>query len=355
MLMMKRRAARPLSVSIVWLVILLLAACATPSARRASAQAQETSAQDSTKNLERAIARLAGLSGGTLGVTAVHVETGRRVSFNGTERFPMASVYKFPIALRLLQRVERGEVKLDDTVKLGETDFRVGHSPIAEMANNTPVTFTVGRLLELMLGESDNTASDAMLRLAGGPAAVTARLRELGVNDIDVSRPEGQLIMDHRGVREYPPEGQWTLAMFERLNRNISDAEREAAARRYAADPRDTSTPDAMVALLIKLHRREVLTPPNVERVLSIMTETTTGPARLKGLLPAGTVVAHKTGSMGGTTNDVGLITLPAGAGHVAIAVFVKASAKEQPERERAIAEVARTIYDYFVAHPDAK
>jgi beta-lactamase class A len=353
--MMKRRAARPLSVSIVWLVILLLATCATQSARRTSAQAQETSAQVSMKKLERAIARLAQLSGGTLGVTAVHIETGRRVSVNGGERFPMASVYKFPIALRLLQRVERGEVSLDDTVKLGETDFRVGHSPIAEMANNTPVTFTAGRLLELMLGESDNTASDAMLRLAGGPAAVTARLRELGINDINVSRPEGQLIMDHRGVREYPPEGQWTLSMFERLNQNISDAEREAAARRYAADPRDTSTPDAMVALLIKLHRREVLTPPNVERVLRIMTETTTGPARLKGLLPAGTVVAHKTGSMGGTTNDVGLITLPDGAGHVAIAVFVKASTKEQPERERAIAEIARTIYDYFVTHPDVK
>jgi len=354
---MKRRAALPLSVSLVWLVVLTLAAQATPPARPASARTQEEKAapQDSLKNLERAIARLAGLSGGTLGVTAVHVETGRRVSFNGGERFPMASVYKFPIALRLLQRVERGELNLDDAIKLGEFDFRVGHSPIAEMANNTPVTFTTGRLLELMLGESDNTASDAMLRLAGGPAAVTARLRELGVREIDINRPEGQLIMDHRGVREYPPESQWTLAMFERLSRNITDAEREAAARRFAQNPRDTSSPDAMAALLVRLHRREVLTPANVERVLRIMTGTPTGPARLKGLLPAGTVVAHKTGSMGGTTNDVGLITLPDGAGHVAIAVFVKASAKEQPDRERAIAEISRTVYDYFVTHPDAK
>jgi beta-lactamase class A len=312
-------------------------------------------AQD-TKNLERAVARLALASGGTLGVTAIHVETGRRVSLNGAERFPMASVYKFPIALRVLQRVERGEVRLDDTLRLGEFDFRIGYSPIAEMANNTPVTFTVGRLLELMLGESDNTASDAMLRLAGGPAAVTARLRELGIQGIDVNRPEGQLIMEHRGVREYPPESQWTLAMFERLSRNISQAEREAAWRRYVDDPRDTSSPDAMADLLVKLHRREVLTAaPNVERVLRIMTETPSGPARLKGLLPAGTVVAHKTGSMGGTTNDVGLVTLPDGAGHLAIAVFVKGSPKEQPERERAIAEIARTIYDYFVTRPETK
>ncbi|HYG81921.1 MAG TPA: serine hydrolase, partial [Pyrinomonadaceae bacterium] len=189
--------------------------------------------------------------------------------------------------------------------------------------------------------------------LAGGPAAVTARLRELGIGEIDINRPEGQLIMDHRGVREYPPESQWTLAMFERLSRNITDAERAAAARRFAQDPRDTSSPDAMAGLLVKLHRREVLAEAaNVERVLRIMRGTPTGPARLKGLLPAGTAVAHKTGTAGGTTNDVGLITLPDGAGHVAIAVFVKASAKEQPERERAIAEIARTIYDYFVFLP---
>ena len=354
--MMKRCAAISLTVSYVWLAVLLLAARAGAPARRARAQGQLSPPQASVKNLERAVARLAQLSGGTLGVSAIHIETGRRVSFNGAERFPMASVYKFPIALRLLQRVERGEIRLDDSVRLGEFDFRVGHSPIAEMANNTPVTFTVGRLLELMLGESDNTASDALLRLAGGPAAVTARLRELGIKEIDVNRPEGQLIMDHRGVREYPPESQWTLAMFERLNRNISQAEREAAARRYAEDPRDTSSPDAMAELLVKLHRREVLSEaPNVERVLRIMTETPTGPARLKGLLPAGTTVAHKTGSMGGTTNDVGLITLPDGAGHLAIAVFVKGSPKEQPERERAIAEIARTVYDYFASHPEAK
>ncbi len=357
MLMMKKRAALSLLASLLWLAVLLAAQTTqpTPRASAQAASAQESPSPDPTRNLERAVARLASLSGGTLGVSAIHIETGRRVSFNGGERFPMASVYKFPIALRLLQRVERGELSLDDTIKLGEFDFRIGHSPIAEMANNTPVTFTVGRLLELMLGESDNTASDALLRLAGGPAAVTARLRELGIKEIDINRPEGQLIMDHRGVREYPPEGQWTLAMFERLNRNITDAERSAAARRYASDPRDTSSPDAMVALLVRLHRREVLTPANVERVLRIMTETPTGPARLKGLLPAGTIVAHKTGSMGGTTNDVGLITLPDGAGHLAIAVFVKASPKEQPERERAIAEIARTIYDYFVSHTDAK
>lgn len=301
-----------------------------------------------TPPLERAIKRLAESSGGIVGVSAIHIESGRRVSVNGSLRFPMASVYKLPIALRVLQRVDRGELRLNAPVTLSTHDFRPGHSPIVEFANNKPVTLPLERLLELMLGESDNSASDALLRLAGGPAAVTNRMQALGIMGINVSRPEGQLILNHRGVRELPPESEWTMALLDSLSAKITQAEREAAAA-YADDPRDTSTPDAMADLLVRIHRRDVLEPASMERLLQITTATQTGPARLKGLLPIGTVVAHKTGTMGGTTNDVGIVTLPDDTGHLAIAVFVKASTKDVPERERAIAEIARTVYDFFV------
>ena len=69
--------------------------------------------------------------------------------------------------------------------------------------------------------------------------------------------------------------------------------------------------------------------------------------------MPRGTEVAHKTGSIGGTANDVGIMTLPDNAGHVAIAVFVKAATKEMVDRERAIAEAARAVHDFFLFHPD--
>jgi beta-lactamase class A len=279
----------------------------------------------------------------------MRIETGRRVSLNGEMRFPMASVYKLPIALQLLRKVDRGELRLSDPITLSENGFRPGHSPIREFANNKPVTLTVERLLELMLGESDNSASDALLRLAGGPAAVTERMRALGVAGIDVSRPEGQLILNHRGVRELPPESEWTMTLLDSLSAKVTPAERAQATATYANDPRDTSTPDAMADLLARIHRRDALEPASMERLLQIMIATPTGPARLKGLLPIGTVVAHKTGTMGGTTNDVGIVTLPDGAGHLAIAIFIKSSIKEVPERERAIAEIARTVYDYFV------
>ena len=299
--------------------------------------------------LERAIKRLAESSGGIVGVTAVHIETGRRVALNGELRFPMASVYKLPIALQLLHKIDRGELRLSDQVTLSEHDFRPGHSPIVEFANNKPLTLTVERLLELMLGESDNSASDKLLGLAGGAAAVTARMRALDIAGIDISRPEGRLALDFWGVREPPPESEWTLALFESMSEKGTPATREAAAIAYTNDPRDTSTPDAMAQLLVRVHRGEVLKGASMERLLQIMAKTQTGLARLKGLLPAGTPVAHKTGTMGATTNDVGILTLPDGAGHVAIAVFVKGSTRDVPERERVIAEIARSIYDFFL------
>lgn len=299
--------------------------------------------------LERAIKRHAEASGGIVGVSAIHIESGRRVSINGDTRFPMASVYKLPIALQLLHKVDRGELRLNDSITLSAHDFRPGHSPIFEFANNKPVTLTLERLLELMLGESDNSASDTLLRLAGGPGAVTSRMQSLGITGINVSRPEGQLILNHRGVRELPPESEWTMALLDSLSAKATEAEREAAAAAYPNDPRDTSTPDGMAELLVRAHRRDVLEPASMDRLLRIMTATQAGPARLKGLLPVGTIVAHKTGTMGSTTNDVGIVTLPGDAGHIAIAVFVKASTKDVPERERVIAEIARTVYDFFV------
>lgn len=311
------------------------------SAARAGAPVQRPA-------VEQQLERLAQGAGGVLGVAAVQIETGRRVAFNGSERFPMASVYKVAIALAVLNRVDRGELKLDAPVALGEHDYRPGHSPLAELAGGAPVTMPAGRLLELMLLESDNTASDAMMRLAGGPDAVTARLREAGIREINVNRPEARLMLDYAGVKNQPPESEWTAAQLEELWNQASDSERAAAAERYNADPRDTATPEAMIDLLSRAYRGELLSPASTEHLLRLMTACRTGPARLKGGLPAGTVVAHKTGSMGGTTNDVGIITLPDGT-HVAIAIFVKASPNAFEDRERAMAEISRTVYDYFL------
>jgi len=304
--------------------------------------------------LEREIARLSKVSGGVVGVTAIHLETGRRVSLNGGERFPMASTFKVPIAVQLLTRIDKSEVTLDQMIDIKSSDLHPGSGTLSDLFNKGGLALSVRNLMELMLLISDNSATDVLLRTAGGPEAVTARMRALGIEGINVDRSTARLISDWVGVTNLPPEDQWTPELFDLKFAALKPEEQKAASKKFDADPRDTSTPDAMAALLEKIYQREILKPASSELLLNIMYRCRTGEARLRGLLPRGTEIAHKTGTIGGSANDVGIITLPDNAGHVAIAAFVKSSEKDVPARERAIAEIARAVHDFFLFQPRA-
>lgn len=301
--------------------------------------------------LEREIARLSKNSGGVVGATAIHIESGRRVALNGGERFPMASTYKVPIAVQLLARVDKSEWKLEQMVEIKPSDLHPGSGTLADLFNKPGVALSVRNLLELMLLISDNSATDVCLRLAGGAEAVTARMRGLGIEGINVNGSTAEMIAAWVGV-QLPPEEQMTPQTFDQLYATTTKASRDEAEKRFDKDPRNTSTPDGMADLLVKIHRKELHKADTAELLLDIMRRCRTGAARLKGVLPANTVVAHKTGTIGGTTNDVGIVTLPDNAGHIAIAVFVKSSEKEVAERERVIAEIARAAHDFFLFNP---
>ena len=178
---------------------------------------------------------------------------------------------------------------------------------------------TVGELLRHTVSISDNTASDTLLALAGGPRAVTTRMAELGFGAIRIDRSERQM---------------------------AADLAKEGGVERYAIDVRDTSTPDAMAELLVALwNRRDGLTPESHDLLVRLMTETQTGARRIKAVVP-GATVAHKTGTMPGTTNDVALITLPNGE-HIALAIFAKASKRDvTAEAEEDIRAIAREVLD---------
>lgn len=296
------------------------------------------------------VERIAQSSSGVVGVTAVHLESGVRISVNGNVRFPMASVYKLPIVLQVLKRVDRGELDLSRRVCLSQKDLRPGYSSLAESWRGKDICLPIKRLVEVVLRQSDNMASDYLFQLAGGAKAVTANLRELGIQDMRVDRQEIDLISGWRGVKKLPPPAEWSLQKFDQMRDAVPEPERRAAASRFDQDPRDTSTPDAMVALLRRIHRREVLAPATHRELVRLMQQTMSGPDRIKGLLPAGTVVAHRTGTMGGTTNDVGIIDLPDRRGHLALAVFIKSSSAEVREREKVIARISRALFDHFAA-----
>ena len=312
-----------------------------------SAQAQRDTG---LQRLENEIARLAELSGGTVGVGVIHLETGREVYHNGGERFPMASTYKVPIAVQLLTKVDRGELRLDSLIEVEQGDLLPGGT-LTRLFDDPGVILSVRNFLELMLLISDNSATDVVLRTAGGATAVTGRMRTLGIDGITVSRPTINLIADWIGV-ELPRRSEWNPTMFRELRRASTPEQRDRANAVFESDPQDTATPDAMATLLARVWRDEILSDASSKLLLDIMRRSTTGANRLKGLLTPDAEVAHKTGTIGGTTNDVGIITLPHNAGHVVTVVFVKQSELGVPQRERAIAHIARAVHDYFVFNP---
>jgi beta-lactamase class A len=265
----------------------------------------------------------------------------------------MASVYKVPIAIQLMNKVSCDELSLDDVVPIGSANLRSGSGWIRHHRSRT-AALTVRELFEAMIQDSDNTASDMLLRLAGGPEAVTARLRELGITEVRVDRSEASMSLDYGGVTDAAPESTWTLAELARMKGAVPEAQRNESAAAFLSDPRDTATPNAMVDLLACVWRGCALGGDETSRLIEVMERTRTGPKRLRGKLPPETPVAHKTGTWSTTNgitaavNDVGIITLPGGAGNLAIAVFVKASNRSPHRIERGIASISRAAYDQW-------
>ncbi|MDX2181898.1 MAG: class A beta-lactamase [Bryobacteraceae bacterium] len=271
--------------------------------------------------LDDALSRVS-LPSGVVGATAIHLETGRRSSIRGAEPFPMASTVKVPIAVQLFGLIDEGKMTLTREIRLAASDLHPGSGVLTQLFKRPGVVLSVHNLLELMLLISDNSATDILLREVGGPAAVNARMAKLGIKGIRVDGSTQELILRWR-------------------------ADRDA---KFADDPKDTSTPDGMADLLVKLHRGKLLSKRSTDTLLDVMRRCQTGDARLKGILPPGTEVMHKTGTIGGTVDDVGIVVLPEGRGHVAVAAFVKGpGAATSAQRERALAEIARAAHDYFL------
>jgi beta-lactamase class A len=285
-----------------------------------------------------------------VGITAIHLESGMRVSFNGDQAFPMASVSKIPMALEFLRRVDAGEIALGETIVVPPTDFRPGNSPLAKWSRGRSVRVSIDSLFSLMIGASDNTATDVILRMAGGPEEATRRVRELGVEGVRVDRSEARTFADLVGISSDVPESELYRYNHFRMRDALPVEHREAARERYGYDPRDTATPNGMAELLARVYDGAGLTKSSRELLLDVMTRTRTGRRRLRGLLPSTTEVAHKTGTMAAAINDVGIITLPDGAGHLVVAVFVNTLRSTTWRRERTIAQAARLLHDYFTA-----
>jgi beta-lactamase class A len=281
-----------------------------PSSNTAQAQPPDAADAELAERLQKLCDRA---GGGSVGVAVVHVETGRSVSVQGATPLPLYSVFKLPLAVTVLKAVEEKRLRTDSKVRVAPADVVPGWQGNTDLWRR-PGERTVAELLEFSIMRSDNTSSDKLLELVGGPVIVTGLMRSLGFQSIDI----------HSTIREF-------------------QARRE--------NP-NTGTADNLAQLLARLQRGEILQPPQLKLLLGLMGRATTGGKRLRGDLPRGTPVADKTGTgeAGAAINDVGIITLPGGRGHLAMAVLVSGSKLPPEAQEKLIAELARAAYDAHVS-----
>lgn len=343
------RPSRPFRAGAVAFALLTGAAAAgtaagpTQAAPRVSKQAQRAAGLEADI---AAIAKAAQGSAGMVGVAAWRLDgTGPKVLVNADEAYPMASTFKVAVAGRVLQRVDKGELKLDQMIAI-DPDRMVDSEVIADRFIHPGVSLSIYNLLELMLTQSDNTATDYMVEAAGGPEAVTAWVR---AQDVQGLRVDGDTDAIIRRFYAMGP-GPFPKALAEKMaaDPHAGDNSLKPNAA-FDADLRDTTSPAQMAQLLTRIFRGEALSPESTRTIIAIMERCRTGVTRLRALMPAGTKVADKTGTIGGTVNDVGVITLPGDAGQVVVVVYIKASDAPYDLREKTIGEIGRSVRDYYL------
>ena len=263
------------------------------------------------------LASLAASSQGRIGVAALDLATGRSVGVLGDQSFPMASTSKVAIVATFLAGVDQGRWQLTDRfplmVPVPSAKFSSAVAPVRAGAELTALD-----LIERAITRSDNHATDALLAVVGGPAAVT------------------RWVHQNTGITDY------------RLDHDIATMVRDDGAVDPARiiDKRDSITPNGMVRLLGGFYEGRWLSPASRDVLLGAMSRCVTGKTRMRALLPEGAAIGHKTGTLFNTASDVGFIETPDGH-KLAVAIYVTGQGSK-PARASRIALLARTIYDGY-------
>jgi beta-lactamase class A len=285
---------------------------------------------------------------GDIGVAAKHIETGEEIFINEDTYFPMASVFKIPVFVEVMAQIKEGRFTLDDEVSIEKADQHLGSGYLSDL-DAPGIKLSVRNLINLMMMISDNSATDILLTKVGTDN-VNNRLRSFDLEKITVDRTCQHLIMDAIGM-DYEKYKNLPLDEVVKGLRKESLENPEAyeeAAENFSQVIKDQSSPKSMNRLLELIFKKEILDEESCDFIISVMLKCQTGGRRLKGGLPSQVRIAHKTGTIGGTVNNAGIIYLPDDLGHVAITVFSKDTEDDTEDVEDAIAQIARFVYDYF-------
>jgi predicted peptidase len=254
-----------------------------------------------------------------IGIAVIDLETHDTLTINNDFKYPMQSVYKFPLAIAVLHQVDEKKISLQQKVHINKKDLRPETwSPLKVKYPEGNIDMTVAELLNYTVSQSDNNGCDILFKLVGGTITVNSYIHKLGIKNISIAATEEEMSKSWD-----VPYTNWT-------------------------------EPLAMTKLLEGFYNKKYLSAASNNFLMKLMIESSNSAKRLKGLLPDNIVVAHKTGTSNtnekritAAVNDVGIITLPNGK-HIAISVFVSNSSEKFETNEKIIAEISKAVFDYF-------
>jgi len=279
-------------------------------------------AQTGTGKLKQEIQQIIQSKKAHIGVSICGPADKDTLTINGTDHYPMQSVFKFHLALAVLNRVDKGQLSLEQKIFIKKADLLPGMwSPLREDHPNGNVYISVGELLRYTVSSSDNNGCDILFRLMGGTGKVNEYIHLLGIKDISIVATEEEM------HKSWPVQyTNWT-------------------------------TPSSATRLLQKFNTGSILSPTSRSFLWDLMVASVKTD-RIKGRLPSGTVVAHKPGTsdtneqhVTAATNDIGIVTLPDGQ-HFSIAVFVSDSNENDSTNAGIIADISKAAWDFFIQKP---
>lgn len=290
----------------------------------------------------------AGLGPARVGIAALDLEAGRQAFVNGGEMFPMQAIRTLPVAVAVLHLAEQGELNLEHLVRLTKADIAPGRSPLAARLRASPIQFTTRQLLDHMLLNADGTATDALLRLVGGPARIPPLLARAGLRQaVRVDRYERDLQPAVFGLKPDPAFGD--PERFAESIMSLDTQARQRAQRRFLQDPRDTASPRAIAALYAALAQGHLLGRRNASLVLDLLQQSKTGLDRLAAGTGKGWRMAHRSGQTRTIDNftsvfsDSGIATSPGGS-RIAMVVFIEAASGPLDGLKAFQQQVARSV-----------
>lgn len=273
-------------------------------------------------SLRQKIEQIISTRNAVVGVSIIGNEGKDTLSINGEKHFPMQSVFKFHIGLVILSEIDKGTFSLDQKIEIKKNELLPGlYSPIRDKYPEG-ATLTIAEILEYTVSQSDNVGCDALLRLLGGPQIVENYFIRKGFRDISIK------------INEEVMQNNWNLQF------------------------QNWTTPKAANHVLEAFFDidNKLLSQNSYDFIWKIMQETSTGKNRIRGKLPSGTIVAHKTGWSGTNTttgitaavNDIGIVSLPNGK-YFLVSVFITDSKEDLATNEQIIADIAKATWDYFI------